>query len=371
MASGSDIVVVGAGVIGCAVAVELARGGARVTLVERALPGAAASGASAGMLAVGVEGHGPGPMLELLRWSRDLYREFVIELENVTGLTVGHRHNGVLQVALDSTDRAAFDAAAAWQMRAGRVARLTPDAVAKLEPQLADVVGGAWHLDDQLVDPRKLVAALVRRAQLLGVRFLTGEVRTLTGSSDGEVDGVDLDGQLLSGEVVVCGGAWSAGLLGVPEVVFPVRGQMLAFEAQPGITPDDKRAPLIGRPVVGAGGYLVPRGDLILCGSTEERVGFDSGVTDEGLAAIESRARKLCPALGRVVTRTSWAGLRPGSVDGLPFIGRVRRGLWAATGHYRNGVILAPATAALLGALMLGRTPAQDPAPFSFLRLGA
>ena len=369
-ASESNVVVVGAGVIGCAVAVELARGGAQVTLVDRALPGGAASGASAGMLGVGVEAHGPGPMLELLRWSRELYPAFVVELENVTGLTVGHRRNGILQVALDDAELEALELQAGWQALAGRVARLSSESVAKLEPQLAPVVGAAWHLDDQLVDPRRLVAALVRRAQMLGVRFMTGEVEGLRSSSDWSVDGVDVDGQPLLGQVVVCGGSWSSSLLGVPEVVFPVRGQMLAFEPQPNVTPDAKRPPLIGRPVFGAGGYLVPRGDVILCGSTDERVGFDSGVTDDGLAALEVRARALCPALGRVVTRTSWAGLRPGSLDGLPFIGRVRPGLWAATGHYRNGIVLAPATAALLGSLLLGGTPGRDPAPFSFARLG-
>jgi len=370
MALGSDFVVVGAGVIGCAVAVELARGGARVTLVDRGLPGGAASGAAAGMLGVGVEAHGPGPMLELLRWSRDLYPAYVIALENATGIAVGHRKNGILQVALDDDELVALHREAGWQERAGRMAQLGPAAIAKLEPNLAAAVGAAWYLDDQQVDPRRLVAALVRQAQLVGVTFVTGEVATLIDEGE-RVVGVEVGGETLAGQVVVCAGSWASSLLGIPELVFPVRGQMLTFDPQPGITPDAKRAPLLGRAVFGDGGYLVPRGDVILCGSTEEHVGFDDRVTDDGLAILEARARRLCPALGTVVARSSWAGLRPGSADGRPFIGPVRPGLWGAVGHFRNGVLLAPATATMLAGMALGEDVVRDPAPFAFGRIGS
>jgi glycine oxidase len=354
-----DVLVLGGGVIGCAVALALRDRGLSVTVAERGEPAREASWAAAGILAPQAEAHGPGPFLELALASRARWSAWAASLAERTGLDLAHRRDGTLVLALDEDHEARLATRLEWQRQAGlRVERLSS---AELEPS---VTPGSCRMalrfpDDHQVDPRRLVPALLSACARAGVRFVTAGARRVL--HDGtRATGADLDGASLSaGAVVVACGAWSALLdgAGLPaRAVEPLRGQMIELAANP--------APL-RHVVFGHGGYLVPRSDgRVLCGSTEEKVGFRKEVTPAGLATLGQRAARLCPPLSEARVIDSWSGLRPSTPDGLPLIGATALArLYAACGHHRNGILLAPVTAELIAASLTGG--ANPPAAFS------
>ena len=362
MASATDCIIVGAGVVGLTAALRLRAAGVAVAIVDPAEPGCESSWAAAGILAPQVEAHGPGPLFDLLRASCRLWPDWAAELRAQSGLDIGYRQEGTLVVAHDEAAAARLDASCAWQARAGLpLQRLAPQEICERESSLAPALAGVWLPEDRQVDSRALVCALVAVCRAAGVEFVRAPVRAVR-HDDVRVLGVELDaGVRAAGHVVVAAGAWSAELAGVPlrpGAVFPVRGQMLALRA-----PVDALRHI----VFGAGGYLVPRSDgRVLCGSTEERVGFTRATTAAGLAELESRAAQLCPLLATAPRVDHWAGLRPASHDGLPFIGATAiAGLHLATGHFRNGIVLAPLTAAIITALVTNRAPPVDLTPLS------
>ncbi len=365
----ADVVVVGAGIMGCALALRLAQAGAQVTVVEKAVPGAEASSAAAGILAPQMEAQGPGPGFELGLRSRGMYPRLAEELKDLTGIDVGYRPCGVLLTVFDEAGRHGLEAMAAWQTALGlRAELLGADEARALEPAMNPAAHGVLHFpDDAQVDNTLLVRALYVAAARAGVSFRTGWVRGLW--TEGErVLGVDLEGaQVAAGAVVLAAGSWSGLVHGAgvgPAVVRPVRGQMLELQA---------KVPLLSRIVFSFHkGYVVPRVDgRVIVGSTMEEVGFEKEVTAGGLAAILGVALQLCPELaGAPVTRT-WAGLRPGTRDHLPLLGEgPLRGLFFATGHFRNGILLAPITARLVAERVLGQPTAVDLAPFRYDRPG-
>ena len=255
--------------------------------------------------------------------------------------------------------------ASQWQRDAGlRLVPLTPSALAEREPSLAPAALGYWLPDDRQLDSRALLRALVAAGEAAGVRYVRAEVRRL--EHDGRrVRGIVLDdGFMPAGHVVVAAGAWSTQLGGVPlpaDAVFPVRGQMLELRPP---------ASTLRHVVFGAGGYLVPRRDgRVLCGSTEERAGFVRETTAAGLDTLAARAARLCPSLASAPRSDHWAGLRPASRDGLPFIGSTPiAGIHLATGHFRNGIVLGPLTAAIVVALVTHAAPPVDIAPLAIDR---
>ena len=317
-----DAVVVGAGIIGLAAAVELAEAGVRVSVVDRGEPGSEASWAAAGILGPQSEAHGPGPMLDLCVQSFQLYDGWIEKL----GGDVGYERCGTLHLAFTRAEADALAALRDWQQAAGLRAELRNDARGLV---------ALWLPDEGRVDNRRLVAALRAAAQRRGVTFRKHEVARLD----------RVEGEL----AVVAAGAWSGPIAGVH--VEPVRGQLLLLDAPP--------PPSV---VFGAGGYLVPRGGRTLVGATVERVGFDKSTTREARLQLEAVAARL-GAVGPVVDQ--WAGLRPGTADGLPILGRTAWGDIVATGHYRNGILLAPVTAAIVRALALGQPPPVDLRPFA------
>ena len=364
----TDVAVIGGGIMGCAVALRLAQRGVSVTVVERAIPGAEASSAAAGILGPQMEAEGAGPLLDLGLMSRALYPSLANELHDATGIDVGYDRSGVLLAALDDAGERELAARLAWQQaRALRVVQLAGAALAEHEPALGpDVRAALMFPDDAQVNARELARAFSQAAAGAGARFLTGRYVRRVCIEGGAATGIELDGEVLrAGTVVVAAGSWS-GLVegaGVPAtVVRPARGQLVSIETRP---------PLFRHVIAVQGrGYLVPRRDgTVLAGSTVEMAGFRKEVTVGGLAAILTLARTLVPALSDAPVTGSWSNFRPFTEDHLPVLGATPvRGLVLATGHFRNGILLAPITAEAIAELVATGRSAIDLAPFSLSR---
>ncbi|HEX4405366.1 MAG TPA: glycine oxidase ThiO [Polyangia bacterium] len=365
-----DVVIVGAGVMGCAVALRLASRGLAVTVIERGIPGAEASSAAAGILGPQMEADAPGPLLDLGLRSRALYPALAAELRDTTGIDIGYEKSGVLAVALDGAGAAELTARRAWQMSRGlRVEPLSPEALRAIEPNIGpDVRAALRFTDDAQVSARELARALSQAAAHAGARFLQGRYVRRVVVKGGVAQGVELDGEVLAaGAVVVAAGSWS-GLIegaGVPStVVRPARGQLVSIETRP---------PLFRHVIsVHGRGYLVPRRDgTVIAGSTVEMAGFRKEVTVGGLAQILGLAATLVPALADAPVTGSWSNFRPYTEDHLPVLGQTPvRGLVLATGHFRNGILLAPVTADAIASLVATGVSEIDLAPFSVARFG-
>lgn len=362
-----DAIVIGAGVQGCAVALRLAQAGQSVVVLERSVPGAEASSAAAGILSPGVEAEEPGPFYQLCAASLSRYRAFAAELERLTGICVGYRGGGTLQVAFDDvTARALAGRAAQLQKHDIPAEVIDGDEVRRLEPAVdATVRGALWFRDESSIDSRQLCRALYVAAHKAGAKFLTGQVQRIV---HGErcVLGVDHDrGRIEGSSVVLAAGSWSATVGGSglpPGAVRPVRGQIALLETRP---------PLLGRVVFSDKGYVVPRSDgRVLCGSTMEEVGYERAVTAGGIRGVLDLAIEIAPALAGAPLIDSWCNFRPASPDGWPVLGASSvSGLYYATGHTRNGILLCPITADAVSAAILGRPAPVDLAPFSAARL--
>ena len=357
----SDCLVLGGGIIGCAIAWRLAQRGLRVTLVERGRPGEEASSAAGGILSPQAEAHRPGPFLSLALKSRERYPDLVAELRELVDLDLGFRTDGTLVLAKDDAEAEQLRARARWQTAAGpAVEQIEGALLTKLEPALAPAPLALRFPNDPQIDNRLLVRALAQAAERAGVSFLSGEASGVW-HERARVRGVELREEKLAAEkVVVACGSWSSPLaIGLRSaVVEPVRGQMIELKTEPS---------LLRHVVFGAGGYLVPRKDgRLIVGSTEERVGFVKEVTAAGRELLVGRVAGLIPALAGHPIARSWAGLRPATPDGLPLLGETAiAGLHLATGHFRNGILLTPITAEIVAAQVTGAAPPVDATPFS------
>ena len=362
---GADVVVVGAGVIGCSIALRLAQSGADVLVLDRAEVGSEASWAAAGILGAQMEAHGRGPMLDLSLVSRRLFPALAEELKSLTGLDIRYRPSGVLELAFDESEEAALLERHAWQEGAGLRASLVAPAHLLKRKHFGPARMGLWLPDDGQVDNQLLTRALQLAATRAGAKFRQGAPvrRLLAGQGlEPKCSGVELyDGAIYAQTVVLAAGGFTGLIEGVPlplGSIVPVRGQMVAL--RPASLP-------FGEVVGGAGGYLVPRVDgRILVGATVERVGFEKAVTAGGLGWLLARAQVISPMLADARLDDHWSGLRPGTADGLPILGRsALDGLIFATGHYRSGVLLAPATAEAIRDLITGQPPRFEISAFS------
>lgn len=361
-----DVVIVGGGGIGCACAWELAGRGLRVVVVERGTPGREATWAAAGMLSALSDDEHPDDLLALARASRERYAAFVQALRQATGIEVAHRTPGILRVALSDDEAASLRRWVTQQQEAGLEAEwLDADAVRRLEPSLAPAVrGGALARTEQHIDNRRLGRALWAAATAAGARFLLGVPATrILGADTGRVTGVELatGERIEAGTVVVAAGCWSGLLSGLPRSlpVVPVRGQMLALETVP---------PPLARIILSTRCYLIPdAGGRVLVGATVEQAGFHAVVTPAGLRHLADAACAAAPVLADAPVVEVWAGLRPGTPDGLPVLGPDPDvpNLVYATGHHRNGIVLTPITAAVVGDVVAGTAPAVPLEPFS------
>ncbi len=372
-----DVAVIGGGVIGLAVAWRAAQRGLRVCVLERGPLGGGASHAAAGMLAPVTEADvRERALLELGLRSARLWPAFAAELGEASGTGadgIGYRRCGALVVARDADEAQALERELGFRRELGLpVRRLRPSQARRLEPALAPTVRLALEApDDHAADPRALVAALGEAARRAGVVLRTGtEVERLRVSA-GRATGAQLAGGagVRARTIVIAAGAWSATLPGLPPEarvpVRPVKGQILRLRdpAGPG---------LIERIVRFEGGYLVPRRDgRYVLGATVEERGFDTTVTAGGLYELLRDAGDLVPGIHELVVEETAAGLRPGTPDNAPVLGRAAdvEGLVWATGHHRNGILLAPVTADLLaGALADGTELPAAFAPDRFAR---
>jgi glycine oxidase len=351
----ADVVVIGGGVIGAAIAAAMAKRGVSVTIVEAGRIGRGASWAAAGVLAPEWGDDNPPALTALAEAGLALWPEWVENLEARTGVGLNFRRDGLITLWVDP-DAPHLPPDLVTEpipCPEGRAERLSAAEVRALEPMFTGpILGGVLRPGDAQVDNPRLAPALVRLAADLGTRVVTGTPVTQLLGTGGRCTGVTLaNGQTIAaGAVVLAAGAWSGPLArasGIELAVEPWRGQMLTF---------DTPARTLGHIVFCGELVLIPRphGPLIV-GTTMENAGFDARVTLAGLAHILARAERLAPGLGDLHLARSWAGLRPCSADGLPYLGPVPgwSGLYAAAGHGRKGIILAPITAALLTSLVL------------------
>jgi len=361
-----DGVVIGGGVMGSAIALRLAQAGQRVVVLEKAIPGAEASSAAGGILGPQMEGEQDDPLFRLALASRDAYPAFASELRELSGVDVGWRRCGLMRTCAAGEDAGPLEARHAWQRRAGLlIETLTGDEVRRLEPALSPSIERALHFPDEaVVEPRKLAEALPLAAQSAGAAFRRAQVKGIL-TADGRAAGVEVeDGRILAGAVIVAAGAWTSKVegCGLPnDAVRPVRGQMASLRGA---------GPSLSRVVFTSRGYLVPRADgTVIAGSTMEEAGFEKRVTAGGLARILGNAAETLPGLAHAEVTATWSGLRPCPKDGLPLIGAGSLpGLFLASGHHRNGILLTPETARLLAKAVVDGHDPEDLAPFSPLR---
>jgi glycine/D-amino acid oxidase-like deaminating enzyme len=374
----TDVVVIGAGIVGAACARELAVRGAGVTILDRGQVASGTTGLGEGNVLASDKDR--GPELDLTKEGLLLYDE----LDDRLGREARIRRKGALIVHVDEST---------WDAEPERVDRLlaeglrcsllSPDGVRELEPELTGpLLGAAFFPDDVQVAPRAIARALVREAREAGATMRTGaEVRSISVEAD-RVRGVRLaDGTFLeAGAVVLAAGPWSrrlADTAGLDLPVEPRRGQLAR------LTPHRREPPLIRRKIVD-GSYLGSvtsakpglevttvlettwEGD-ILVGSSRERRGFDASVDPEVTEAMLRRAERLVPALEGLPLDEAWSGLRPWLPDHLPAIGPSARvpGLWVATGHEGAGIALGPVTGRVLAQALCGEDPLVDLAPFN------
>ena len=359
-------VIVGAGVAGLSIGWRLRQAGVEVTIFERAQPGQGATWASAGMIAATAEHERPqSPEGELAYRARAMWPGFAREIEDGAGMKIGYAESGSLMVAMTTDENTRYAARAAvdpeLKVLAAADARV-------MEPMLTDGVAGAlWASKEAHVDNRALGQALARAFVRAGGRLVINEAVVSIETREGRAIAVrGTFGVHEADTFILAAGAWSGLIDGLPPdalpPVKPMKGEMLALEP-----PDGAARP--GHVVWGNEVYLVPRGDHLLIGATLEDVGFDTGVTDSAEDWLSSRAVAVMPSLRDWRIADHWAGLRPGSPDGLPLLGpTIVSGLFVASGQYRNGILFAPAVAEILSGLVLGRPvdfAAFDPRRFA------
>jgi len=365
----ADVVVIGGGVIGLTIARALAqRGAGDICLIERDGLGHEASFAAGGMLAPQAEANSQDDFFRLACRSRDLYANFAASLHEETGIDVELETTGTLYLALTYHDLVEIEKRYEWQTAAGLVVeKLTPAQAQQIEPCVSPNVLAALRFPlDVQVENRRLLSALTNSVVRLGVSILTAtNVDSVRIEKDRVTGVLTSRGFISSPIVVVAAGSWSSFITfssapqKPPLVIEPVRGQMISFDARPQITRHVIYSPR---------GYIVPRQDgRLLAGSTSERAGFAKQVTAGGMSSILQNALEISPSVAALPIVDTWAGLRPRAPDNLPVLGPCDEigGLFYATGHYRNGILLAPVTGELITEAVVAGVTSPLLGPFS------
>ena len=361
MTSSFDVVVIGGGPIGAACARELTLAGRSVAVLEQGGNRGQAWRAAAGMLAPQIESEPDAPGLELGLAGREFYPTLAAALRETTGIDIGLWREGIAWIAADEVEAGDLRARVAWQRQRSHLSDwLDADEVRARWPWLGPTAGALWAPHEGALEPEQLVRALLADAVRAGAQVVDDTATGVDQRGDRVVGVIGGRNRYPAGDVVIAAGAWSGLVEGVPRpvAVAPVRGQMAALP-----WPDGTRPAI----VYGHGGYVVARGNEAILGSTMEYAGYHPEVSSAGLARIFTSAAMLCPSLDRAKVHRTWAGLRPVTPDGLPIIGAEPRlpGLWYATGHGRNGILLAGITGAIIRQLLAGEPPEEDLHPFS------
>jgi glycine oxidase len=343
-----DVIVIGAGVIGLSLSIELRKKGASVLVVERGQPGREASHAAGGML-VDCQLETPAALQTLASASARMYPEFVHEIEVESRMKADLRDHGTILFL--SSAHASHPALANSAL---------PATLSELEPALAASDHPAFYLKERSVDPRALSFAALQAAKHRGVNFSSGDEVTAVNVADGTVSGVTtIKTSFAASKVVNCAGAWSGQIRPHSFPTRPVKGQMLCLIMHP----RDLLKHVIRTPDV----YLIPRTDgRLLVGATVEEAGFDKRTDIATIQRLHKSAITVVPELRDAKILESWAGLRPGTPDALPIMGATETpGYYVATGHFRDGILLAPITARAMAELILESDCKHDLAPFS------
>ena len=372
----SDCLIVGGGVIGLSLAYELANRGQRVELVDRTIPGTEASWAGAGILPPGPLHSAVDSLDQLRALSHKLHRTWARSLLEETGIDTGYRECGGIYLARSQGEAAALHGLAGLFGDVGiEMNSLDAKQLSRLEPALQAVAESArfkaaYRLpgEAQLRNPDHL-RALLSVCRSLGVRIQPNVEVLRFETAAHRIDGVvTSDGSMRADRYCFASGAWTYRLLhdlGIETGILPIRGQMVLFKC-------DQRP--FAHVVNEGQRYLVPRDDgRVLVGSTEEEAGFDKSTTSEVLAELSELACSIVPVLRSAVIEKSWAGLRPGSFDGIPYLGRLPpfENAFVAAGHFRSGIHLSTGSAVVMSDLICGGAPAIDLSPFSVHRSGA
>jgi len=367
------VAVVGGGICGLGIGWRLAAAGCAVDVYERGTAGHGASWAAAGMLAANVETEpGEEALLALNLESQAAWPAFAAELEAVSGIDLGYRDEGTLVVAAHRDDAAELRNTYEFHLSLGlEIEWLTGGQARRMEPHLAPGVSAAVSsVKDHQVDNRQLVQALheafLRSGGRLHENTSVQAIEVISGQAKGvEIDGIRREADM----VLLAAGAWSYDIDGVPKVarppVRPLKGQVIALQMEP-------RAPIVDRVIWGPGIYLVPRRDgTLILGATVEEKGFDNDLTAGGIFRLLEAAWEILPQIEELPIKDMWVGFRPTSRDDAPILGPTPvEGLVVATGHHRNGVLLAPVTIDAVSAFMLDGTVTESVEPFGIGRFG-
>lgn len=340
---------IGGGIIGLSLSLELRKQGARVLVIDKGEPGKEASSAAGGMLVDHSAETSPA-LQPLAAASARMYPEFADELKLVSGISVDLRDQGTIVFPLPEQSPEQSELA---------LSNPLPAPLTELEPEIADN-RPAFYLKERSVDPRALIAAVLSAAKKRGVDISSADPVTDINIADGRACGVSTTKtRFLAGTVVNCAGAWSGQIGPYAFPTRPVKGQMLCFVSPAqGLLKHVIRSPEI---------YLIPRSDgRILAGATVEEAGFNKRTDVTTIQRLHRAALALMPALKNARILEDWAGLRPGTPDALPILGTTAAsGYYVATGHFRDGILLAPITARLMAQVISGKNPEHNLDAFS------
>ncbi|WP_282142333.1 glycine oxidase ThiO [Cytobacillus oceanisediminis] len=362
-----DAVVVGGGINGSSIAFQLAKRGYKVAILEKGKIAGKASGAAAGILGAQTELAEDGPLFQLACKSRSMYRSLIPELEGLSQVHIGYQNKGMYKVAADKNQELELKRLIESQRKAGEQAEWLPiDELIKREPSVSNKLLGAMYIpNDGQVQAYELSLAFAKASMALGAEIYEYTHVSDFILKDEKVHGVKTSqGEFLAESVMVASGAWSREVLervGLSLPIIPVKGECFS------VIPEK---PLVQGTIFSHGCYIVPKqsGRLVV-GATVKVNSFDEKVTLEGISSLMEKAQNLVPDIAKAEWERAWTGIRPQSADGQPFLGEhpVYRGLYIAAGHFRNGILLAPATGGLMADILEGKT--EQPNPFELSRL--
>jgi glycine oxidase len=350
-----DVVVVGGGVNGCSIAYQLSKRGYKTAIVEKKMIGAESSSAAAGMLGAQVEFETNDAFFQFACKSRELFPELINELEDVTGMRAGYVENGMLKIACSDKEVEHLRNIEKTHKQAGQeVQWIEKQQLQHLESEISETAQGALFIQkDGQVKADQLTVALSRAALKKGADVYEFTEALSLIEDDARVTGVNLDrGKLYAEEVVIAAGAWSDRLVKDLPMI-PVKGEILSVKPE---------KPLINRTLHATDFYIVPKaGGSVYIGATETEGAFDKHVRAASIQSLLAKAHALVPGLKKAAFEEAWSGVRPQTADGKPYIGKGEKdGLWFATGHFRNGILLSAITGEWMADLIEGLSPNKE-----------